>query len=107
LEKRLSAQIAAHNSELCLLQGKSVFEVKPCAFDKGEAIGALMTLSPFADRRPVFAGDDHTDDFAFAVVRKMGGVGISVGRKSVDAERMVPAPYAVRSWLAHLAGTAA
>jgi trehalose 6-phosphate phosphatase len=107
LERRLSAKIAPHGSELCLLQGKSVFEVKPCAFDKGEAISALMRVPPFADRRPVFVGDDHTDDYAFAVVRRMGGVGISVGRRSADAERMFPAPYAVRSWLAHLAGTAA
>jgi trehalose 6-phosphate phosphatase len=107
LEKRLSTQIATHAYELCLLQGKSVFEVKPCAFDKGEAIAALMSLPPFAGRRPVFAGDDHTDDDAFAIVRRLGGVAISVGRKSPDAQRMFPAPYAVRSWLAHLARNAA
>jgi trehalose 6-phosphate phosphatase len=103
LEKRLVAQIASLNSELCLLHGKSVFEVKPCAFDKGEAIASLMERPPFARRRPVFAGDDHTDEYALAVVRKMGGIGISVGRKLRDAERMLPAPYAVRSWLGHLA----
>jgi trehalose 6-phosphate phosphatase len=106
LEKRLARQIASHGSDLCLLQGKSVFEVKPCAFDKGEAIAALMTFPPFSHRRPVFAGDDHTDDDAFAVVRKMGGVAISVGRRSPDVERTFPAPYAVRSWLAHLTRTA-
>ena len=106
LEKRLAAQIAPFKSELCLLQGKAVFEVKPCAFDKGEAIAALMDVPPFAGRRPVFAGDDHTDEYALAVVRKMGGIGISVGRKLPDAERMLPAPYAVRSWLAHLARSA-
>jgi len=106
LEKRLAAQIAPFKSELCLLHGKAVFEVKPCAFDKGEAIAALMNVPPFQGRRPVFAGDDHTDEYALAVVRKMGGIGISVGRKLPDAERMLPAPYAVRSWLAHLARNA-
>jgi trehalose 6-phosphate phosphatase len=106
LEKRLAAQIASYKSELCLLHGKAVFEVKPCAFDKGEATAALMNVPPFAGRRPVFAGDDHTDEYALAVVRRMGGIGISVGRKLPDAKRMLPAPYAVRSWLAHLARSA-
>jgi trehalose 6-phosphate phosphatase len=106
LEARLAAIITPHAADLCLLRGKSVFEVKPCAFDKGEAIGALMRLSPFADRRPVFMGDDHTDEFAFTVVRRLGGIGISVGRRMPDAERMLSAPHAVRSWLAHLAGIA-
>lgn len=103
LQKRLAAAIAPFAPELSLLQGKAVFEVKPCAFDKGEAIAALMNLPPFAGRRPVFAGDDHTDEYALAVIGRMGGVGISVGRKLPHATRMLPAPYAVRSWLAHLA----
>jgi len=106
LEKRLAAQIGPNNSELCLLNGKAVFEVKPCAFDKGEAIAALMNVPPFAGRRPVFAGDDDTDEYALAVVRKMGGIGTSVGRRLPDAQRMLPAPYAVRSWLAQLARSA-
>lgn len=103
LEKRLTAIIKPFDSELCLLQGKSVFEVKPCLFDKGEAVAALMNVPQFAGRRPVFAGDDHTDEYALAVVRRMGGLGISVGRRLPHAERMLTAPYAVRSWLAQLA----
>jgi trehalose 6-phosphate phosphatase len=106
LEKRLAAKIGPNNSEFCLLHGKAVFEVKPCAFDKGEAIAALMNVPPFAGRRPVFAGDDHTDEYALTVVRKMGGIGISVGRRLPDAQRISPAPYAVRSWLVQLARSA-
>lgn len=103
LQRRLATQIATSHPKLCLLHGKAVFEVKPCAFDKGEAVAALMNVPPFVGRRPVFAGDDHTDEYALAVIRRMGGVGVSVGRKLPDATRMLPAPYAVRSWLAHLA----
>lgn len=106
LEKRLAAQIGSGDSELCLLRGKSVFEVKPCAFDKGEAIAALMNIQPFEGRRPVFAGDDHTDEPALALVRRMEGIGISVGRNLPGAVRMLPAPYAVRTWLAQLARSA-
>jgi trehalose 6-phosphate phosphatase len=105
LETRLAAAIRPNSGKLCLLHGKSVFEVIPCAFDKGEAIAALMRFPPFATRRPVFLGDDRTDECAFAVVRQMDGVGISVGRKMRDAERMLPAPHAVRTWLGHLART--
>jgi len=105
LEARLAGQLARYRSELCLLHGKSVFEVKPHAFDKGEGIAALMRLPPFANRRPVFLGDDRTDEYAFTVVRKMGGVGISVGRKMANAERILPAPHAVRTWLGRLAST--
>lgn len=104
LEARLANVIAPHSGDLCLLHGKSVFEVKPCAFDKGEAIQMLMGFPPFANRRPVFLGDDRTDEYAFAVVRQMSGVGISVGRKMPNAERMLPAPHAVRTWLGRLAG---
>jgi trehalose 6-phosphate phosphatase len=106
LEKRLAAQVGSQNSDLCLLHGKAVFEVKPRSFDKGEAIAALINVPPFAGRRPVFAGDDHTDEYALAVVANMGGVGISVGRKLPGAQRMLPAPYAVRSWLGQLARAA-
>lgn len=106
LEKRLAAPMAAFQSELCMLQGKAVFEVKPCAFDKGEAVAALMNVPPFAGRRPVFAGDDHTDEYALAVIQRMGGIGISVGRRLPGAARTLAAPYAVRSWVAQLARTA-
>ncbi|HLY07631.1 MAG TPA: trehalose-phosphatase [Rhizomicrobium sp.] len=103
LRERLAAAIRSFHPQLCLLHGKAVFEVKPCAFDKGEAIAALMNAPPFSGRRPVFAGDDHTDEYALAVVHQMRGLGISVGRKLQDAERILPAPYAVRSLLAQLA----
>jgi len=107
LEQRLATLIEPLQSEFCLLHGKAVFEVKSCAFDKGEAIAALMNVPPFAGRRPVFAGDDHTDEYALTVVGGLGGVGISVGRRLPGANRMLPAPYALRSWLGHLARAAA
>jgi trehalose 6-phosphate phosphatase len=94
---------AAPFSELQLLHGKMVIEVKSGRFDKGEAVEALMRLQPFAGRRPVFLGDDTTDEDAFAEVHAMDGLGISVGREMPDAELMLPAPEAARQWLASIA----
>jgi len=104
LEERLRQYLAPYSGELRLLRGKSVVEIKPPSFDKGEAIETLMRLPAFAGRRPVFFGDDTTDEDAFAAVRELHGVGISVGRNMPDAELMVPTPKAVRLSLARLVG---
>jgi trehalose 6-phosphate phosphatase len=104
LEERLRQYLAPYSGELRLLRGKSVVEIKSPSFDKGEAIEALMRLPAFVGRRPVFFGDDTTDEDAFAAVRELHGVGISVGRNMPDAELMVPTPKAVRLSLARLVG---
>ncbi|HEY2445673.1 MAG TPA: trehalose-phosphatase [Rhizomicrobium sp.] len=105
LQANLRRHLAPHDSRLHLLRGKSVLEVKSRGIDKGEAIGELMSIPPFAGRRPVFFGDDKTDQDAFAIVRDLGGVGISVGCRMPDAELIAPTPRAVRLWLARLAGS--
>lgn len=103
LEKRLKQAIMPYARELRILPGKLVLEVKPHNFDKGEAIRALMANAPFRGRRPIFFGDDATDQDAFAVVCGMGGIGISVGRPMVDAVYMLPEPQAARDLLAVIA----
>jgi trehalose 6-phosphate phosphatase len=100
IKARLNRALTPYASELRLLQGKLVLEVKPRGFDKGEVIRALMQHQPFAGRRPVFLGDDTTDQDAFTAVRELGGTGISVGRQMVDAEYMLPDPQTARDWLA-------
>jgi trehalose 6-phosphate phosphatase len=103
LGAQLDLAILPYTPELRLLHGKLVFEVKPRGFDKGEAVRALMQRRPFKGRRPVFLGDDTTDQDAFAVVHELNGVGISVGRPMADAEYMLPDPQAARDWLAAVA----
>jgi trehalose 6-phosphate phosphatase len=102
LKERLTRCLEPFASGLRLLHGKLVLEVKPSGFDKGEAIRLLMREAPFAGRRPVFLGDDATDEDAFAAARQMGGIGISVGRSMADAQSMLPDPAAARAWLAAL-----
>jgi trehalose 6-phosphate phosphatase len=82
-----------------LLHGKFVLEVKPAGVDKGRAIAALMASEPFAGRRPVFAGDDVTDEAGFAWVQAAGGIAVKVGEGPTLALQVCDTPAQVREWL--------
>ena len=85
-----------------VLPGKSVLEIKPAGFHKGAAIRELMQHEPFAGRRPIFIGDDVTDESAFAVMPEFNGMGFSVGRRASGTSYCFPAPSDVRRWLERL-----
>lgn len=97
-------QTSAQAAGFTLLHGKKVLELKPAGTDKGTALRNFMAKAPFAGRIPVFAGDDDTDGYAFAVLASLGGIGISVGRRFVGAEYCVAAPKQLRQWLHDLVG---
>lgn len=82
-----------------LLHGKMVLEAKPAATDKGGAIAAFLRESPFAGRRPVFAGDDTTDEAGFAFVQQAGGQGVKVGSGPSAATLRLASPGALRAGL--------
>jgi trehalose 6-phosphate phosphatase len=63
---------------LRLIEGKKVVEFQPLGCDKGRAIAAFLEEPPFKGRRPVFAGDDTTDEDGFAVVNERGGITLKV-----------------------------
>ena len=82
-------------------QGKAVIELRPDGADKGRAVAAFMSEPPFAGRRPVFAGDDKTDEAAFRAVRARGGVAVRVGGEGATAAEWSLADVAaVHAWLA-------
>ena len=90
-----------------LLHGKMVVELKPSGRDKGSAIEEFMREAPFAGRRPVFVGDDHTDEFGFGVVNRLGGESVKVGAGESAARWRIADAGAVRAWLGGWAAWAA
>jgi len=88
-----------------LQPGNDVLELRPAAHaghraDKGAAILAFMQERPFAGRRPVFAGDDITDEAGFAAVNLHDGVSVLVGEwRETAAHFSLAGPAEVHAWL--------
>jgi trehalose 6-phosphate phosphatase len=82
-----------------ILPGKFVIEVKQVGFNKGMGVRKLMSHEPFAKRRPLFFGDDVTDENVFAILPEFSGQGYSVGRKVAGTDGNFASPAQVRSWL--------
>jgi trehalose 6-phosphate phosphatase len=89
-----------------LLPGKAMIEVKRPGISKGDAVRALMTQAPFAGRRPVFVGDDVTDESVFAAMPGLGGASYSVGRSFPGVPHVFAAPEEVRRALTRLVDVA-
>jgi trehalose 6-phosphate phosphatase len=96
------ARVADHDLEV--MNGKAVIELKSANFSKGEAVREMMKHPPFARRRPVFVGDDTTDESVFDVLPALGGIGYSVERLIPGASSTFDSAYDVRCWLARLCG---
>ena len=86
----------ARSPGLALLRGKMVVEAKPAAASKGQAIEAFLEEPPFAGRRPVFIGDDVTDEAGFAAVQARGGLGVKVGEGPTTAGQRLATPASMR-----------
>lgn len=95
----LAKQIVARYPELAMQPGKCVLELKPSGIHKGEAIAAFLQTPPFAGKKPVFVGDDLTDENGFAVVNKLGGVSIKVGAGDTQARWRLENVEDVYQWL--------
>jgi trehalose 6-phosphate phosphatase len=86
-----------------VLPGKAVIEIKHAGFSKGTGVRELMTHAPFRGRRPIFSGDDTTDETVFAILPELDGLGFSVGREIAGLAGHFDAPADVRAWLEQLA----
>jgi trehalose 6-phosphate phosphatase len=82
--------------------GDMMLEIKPRGFTKATAIRAFMQEAPFSGRRPVFVGDDLTDQDGFPAVESMGGISIGVGDR-VEGQYHFENVAEVRAWLKSIA----
>lgn len=83
-----------------LQPGNHVIEFVTDANDKGSALSCLMAQAPFRGRRPLFIGDDLTDEHGFSAATRLGGAGILVGaREHSHAQFALADIDAVHAWL--------
>ena len=101
--RALVADAAPRHDGCEILHGKMVVEVKPAHANKGGAIAHYLKARPFAGRRPVFAGDDVTDEDGFDAVNRLGGISVKVGAGESRAACRVPDADALLDWLATIA----
>lgn len=80
-------------TEFEVLSGKMMFEIRPRTVTKARPVERLMAIEPFRGRRPVFVGDDMTDEDGFRAASAFGGEGLDV------FARFAGRPSEVRQWL--------
>lgn len=87
-----------------LQRGKMVLELRPAGASKGTAVERLASRPPWAGRRPVYIGDDATDEHGFEAVNRLGGDSIRVAAagEPTAARWRLADEAAVRRWLAAL-----
>ena len=96
--------LLAQQSGLAVQKGKMVAELKQAHHDKGKGIATLLANPPFLGRKPVFIGDDLTDESGFHFVNAQGGVSVRVGpaEDATKAFYRLPDPASVRAELHRL-----
>ena len=94
-----ATEVAARRG-LVLQPGRMVAELRSPGADKGATVAAFMTEPPFRGARPVFIGDDLTDEHGFAEAARLGGYGVLVGRsRATAAAYRLPGVAAALGWL--------
>jgi trehalose 6-phosphate phosphatase len=89
----------AETPDFVVQVGHAVVEARPRGIDKGGALRALAAHPPFAGRRPVFAGDDVTDEDGFRAAEAAGGYGVKVGLGPSAARYRIDGVAGVHDWL--------
>jgi len=90
---------------LAVQQGDMVMELRAPGPHKGEAVEAFLREPPFTGKRPVFIGDDLTDEDGFRAAQRAGGFGVIVGlRRPTEAQYALTDVAEAQAWLRRLAG---
>ena len=100
--ERLARGAADGLADIEVMRGNAIVELRLKGRHKGDAIGELADMEPFAGRVPVFVGDDTTDEDGFKAVQEAGGFGVKVGQGSTTAHYRLADISAVHDWLRHV-----
>lgn len=87
------ALVAPDHPWFRLIPAREAVEIGLRAASKGHAVERLMGHAPFHGRKPIFIGDDFTDEAGMSMARRFGGLGLRV------AEVFGGDPAKVRAWL--------
>ena len=97
---RACAHELAAKTGLVLQEGDMVEELRTPGASKGDSVRAFMAEPLFAGARPVFVGDDATDEDGFEAAQALGGLGVVVGAARATAARFRLADVdAALAWL--------
>jgi trehalose-phosphatase len=108
--ERAVSEVAARHRELRRMEGKKVYELLPHTdWDKGKAVLWLLERLGLerAGARPIYIGDDRTDEDAFRALQQRGvGIVVSEGPRSTAANYSLKDPTEVERFLRELGAAA-
>jgi trehalose 6-phosphate phosphatase len=92
-------RVLRHVPGFHLHAAKMAYEVRPDGVAKDHVVCQLLASAPFAGRKPVYFGDDLTDEPALAHIAHLGGIAVKVGEGPTHANYRVAGPRQVQDWL--------
>ena len=90
------AAIEALGNDYRVQHGKAVAEILPSAAGKGKVIERFLHEAPYRGRRPIFIGDDLTDENGFKAVNAHGGLSVRIGGGETIAKMRLGTPADLR-----------
>jgi len=90
------AAIEALGNDYRVQHGKAVAEILPSAAGKGKVIERFLQEAPYRGRRPIFIGDDLTDENGFNTVNAHGGLSVRIGAGETIAKVRLGTPAELR-----------
>jgi trehalose 6-phosphate phosphatase len=90
------AAIEALGNDYRVQHGKAVAEILPSAAGKGKVIERFLHDAPYRGRRPIFIGDDLTDENGFKTVNAHGGLSVRIGGGETIAKVRLGTPADLR-----------
>ncbi len=95
----LARKIVRDRPDLHMIKGKMVCEIRLHGNDKGAVIATFLEERPFKGRKPIFAGDDVTDEPGFVTVNACDGISIKIGEGVTAAKYRAANILELRNWL--------